>query len=205
MATKKAPAHFCIWGKPHGKERPRFYGNGHVTNSREQKLEEDKVIGAYFAAGYGPHEYNFPVRLVVTAHYLPPKRLPEVQRSWLIGKPAYCHNGSHPLPDIDNILKHVADSLTGSGMSGVSGGAWCDDTMCISMTGTSVFSDREYVEVKIIPLELDDPYGFYEMRAKRELELEAEREKKKAEERKKRAEAKAKRKAQRNAQQKVGQ
>lgn len=193
MSTKKV-GYFCVPGKPHGKERPRFWG-GHATNSKEQITEEDKVFGAYLAAGFMPLEYNFPVRLVVTAHYLPPKSLPKEQREWLIGRPAYCHNASHPIADIDNVLKNVADSLTGSGTPGISGGAWCDDTMCISMIGTSVFSNREYVEVEITPLELDDPFGFYGMRAIREFELQAERKKKKAEERAKRkAQGKAPRK-----------
>lgn len=125
---------FKIEGRPFGKERPRS-GNGHIYTPSKTRDYERMVRGIYDHTGAG--KLTGYINLYVTANYRIPKGMTKAEREKAV-------NGTRRpgRPDVDNILKVIADSLNGY--------AYDDDSRVILAVGRKVYcEDGDSVIVQI--------------------------------------------------------
>lgn len=98
------PVAFEIPGDPHAKKRPRF-GNGR-TYTPQETINAETFI-RLTAAPMFAEPFDCAVALDITAIFAPPK-------SWSARKTAATLGAPHTQrPDLDNIVKTVADALNG--------------------------------------------------------------------------------------------
>lgn len=116
-----------IPGDPIGKGRPRFvYGTGLVYTPKETRLRE-RHIAATVREAY-------------------PDLRPDGDTAF--GLCAVFYHGTRQRKDCDNLLKLVADALTGT--------IWKDDSQVLTMLGTR-FYDKVYPRTRIDVIKLDRP------------------------------------------------
>lgn len=125
---------FKIEGRPFGKERPRS-GNGHIYTPPKTRCYERMVREIYDSTGAG----KLPgyINLYVTSNYRIPESFTKAERENAI-------NGTKRpgKPDVDNVIKIVADALNGY--------AYDDDSRVILEVGRKVYcEDGDSVIVQI--------------------------------------------------------
>lgn len=137
---------FFVPGKPQGKARARTVRmpNGFTRSFTPDKtvLYENLIKSRFLEAEAGqdgifPFEPGTPVEMVLTAYFKPPvSQSLKKQRLMLLGE-------IQPLkkPDMDNIVKVVADALNGL--------AYHDDTQICSLTATKVYGRGEGLRILV--------------------------------------------------------
>ena len=129
---------FAVPGRPQGKGRPRFVrATGHAYTPEHTASYEAKIAGFAQAEMLRPPiELGRPIRLTVTAAFLPPASWSRKKRDQaLLGmiRPT-------GKPDIDNLAKVVGDSLNGV--------VWHDDQCVVEATVRKVYA--EYDELRVL-------------------------------------------------------
>lgn len=137
---------FFVPGKPQGKARARTVRmpNGFTRSFTPDKtlLYENLIKSCFIEAeaaqgGAFPLEVGTPVEMSLTAYFKPPvSQSLKKQKLMLLGE-------IQPLkkPDMDNIVKVVADALNGL--------AYHDDTQICSLTATKVYGQGEGLRVLV--------------------------------------------------------
>lgn len=128
---------FTIWGKPKGKNRPRF-GQGRIYTAPATKEYEDRVKFEY-ARQCRNRRFEGNVKVEIVAYTEPQKALPKKKREELIGQ-------FYPLkPDCDNIEKIVLDALNGV--------AYEDDKQVVVLTCQKFYAEQSKVVADINEVE----------------------------------------------------
>lgn len=128
---------FIILGEPKGKGRPRFTRNGHTYTPERTANYETLVRLEYERQCEGMFEQGIPLELNIKAYFAIPKsaskRKKEAMRTGQL-RPT-------KKPDMDNIVKIVADSLNGA--------AYHDDAQIVSTSIEKWYAAVPRVEVSI--------------------------------------------------------
>lgn len=134
---------FHVPGKPQGKSRARTYYNAnagkHVSSTPDKTvLYENFIKERYLQKSDGAYlEAGTPVTLHIVARFLPPKsKSKKVKQQMLNGEIL-------PLkkPDMDNIVKVVADALNGV--------AYHDDTQVVLVVAKKAYSAMEGLDITV--------------------------------------------------------
>mgnify|MGYP004666351575 CR=1 FL=1 len=137
------PVTFRVPGKPHGKARAKTVRNRSTGNSHSYTPESDLLYENYIKNQFLNHAKGFylergkPVSLSIIARFLPPKSTSKKrQLDMLEGR-------EMPLkkPDMDNIVKVVADALNGV--------AYHDDTQIAMVVAMKVYSAVEGLDITV--------------------------------------------------------
>lgn len=126
---------FFVKGEPKGKGRPRFTKRGHTYTDAKTKEYESLVMASYLASA-NCHKFTSPVRVVIMAHFKPPKKSKKVVGDMLNG-----HILPTKKPDVDNIAKIILDGLNRI--------AWDDDTQVVDLTIGKYYSEEPGVAVMV--------------------------------------------------------
>lgn len=132
---------FAIPGEPQGKGRPRFSKRGGFVQTytpTKTKSYEELVKSEYIRqCGNIMADSNDCIHMEITACFGVPKSTSKVNRLRML------MNLIHPLkkPDIDNIIKVIADALNGI--------AYKDDKQITRIFAEKIYSDTSCVKVKI--------------------------------------------------------
>lgn len=134
---------FHVPGKPQGKARAKTYRNkntGFTTTVTPDKtvLYENLIKDQYLNACKGQYlERGLPVTLRIVARFLPPKSASKKRTLDML------EGRELPLkkPDMDNIIKVVADALNGV--------AYHDDTQIILIAAKKVYSALEGLDITV--------------------------------------------------------
>lgn len=136
------PLVFDVMGDPVGKARPRVVG-GHAYTPDKTAAYEDRIRLAYKRAVKDrPEEertfgMDAQLSLTVSAFYRMPKRVNKELREAMMS----FRERPRKKPDLDNILKVVADALNGL--------AYHDDSQIVSMSATKYWSHDPYILIGI--------------------------------------------------------
>lgn len=129
---------FTILGEPKGKGRPRFTRNGRTytpeaTASYENlvRLEYQRQCGEFVPK-------DVPLILYITAYLGIPKSAGKAKTEAMMAGEIF----PTKKPDIDNIVKIIADSLNGI--------AYHDDSQIVCCIVRKFYSERPRVEVAIV-------------------------------------------------------
>ena len=134
---------FQVPGKPQGKARARTVYNKHLKHSisympERDLLYENLIKTLYMQAAEGVRfEKGTPVTLRIVARFEPPKSASKKRQQQML-------SGELPplkKPDIDNIVKVVADALNGA--------AYHDDTQIIFTVAKKVYSAVEGLDIAV--------------------------------------------------------
>ena len=126
---------FVIKGEPRGKGRPRFTKSGHAYTDEKTKEYECLVWQSYLDAA-DRYKFTSPVRVIIMAHFKPPKKSKKVVGDMLAG-----HILPTKKPDVDNVAKIILDGLNRI--------AWDDDTQVVDLSVSKYYSDEPRVAVLI--------------------------------------------------------
>ena len=138
---------FHVPGKPQGKARAKTVRNKHTGNTMSYTPETDLLYENYIKDRFLNKcngmflERGKPVTLRIVARFLPPKSTSKKRTALMLdGKEL-------PLkkPDIDNIVKVVADALNGV--------AYHDDTQIIKLSVTKAYKEEAYLSVTLMQLD----------------------------------------------------
>jgi Holliday junction resolvase RusA-like endonuclease len=132
---------FTVLGDPQGKGRPRFAKRGNFVSTYtpdKTVLYENLIKCEYERQCDNFYFGDIPLALCITAYYPIAKSISKATRL------AINAGQLRPMkkPDIDNILKIVADSLNGV--------AYKDDAQIVFMSAQKRYGDRPRLEVSII-------------------------------------------------------
>jgi Holliday junction resolvase RusA-like endonuclease len=133
---------FTILGKPMGKQRPKFARRGNFVNTytpSETVMYENLVKLTYQQEQGKLHEGE--VQMSISAYYAIPKSTSKKKSLEML-------NGTiRPTkkPDIDNVIKIIADSLNGI--------AYHDDTQIVSIHAYKYYAEIPLVRVKILEVQ----------------------------------------------------
>ena len=134
---------FQVPGKPQGKARTRTSYNKHLKRvisytPDNDLLYENLIKTLYMQAANGARfEKETPVTLRIVARFEPPKSASKKRQQQML-------SGELPplkKPDIDNIVKVVADALNGA--------AYHDDTQIIFTVAKKVYSAVEWLDITV--------------------------------------------------------
>ena len=125
-------------GEPQAKQRPRMTRQGR-TYTPSRTVNYETLIKECFASTHPRHvPLEGPVVLNVSSYFTVPA-------SWSLKKQRMALDGRlRPTkkPDVDNVIKSVADSLNGI--------AWKDDSQIVTVIANKWYSDRPRVDMEII-------------------------------------------------------
>ena len=130
-----------IPGTPQGKGRPRFSGKSRTTYTPAKTAAYEAVVGRMATLGMrGRDQFHGPLHITMRAHMPIPASWSKAKRNQaLLGelKPT-------SKPDLDNILKALADGLQGI--------VYDDDSAIVSATVSKVYAAGEpFVVATIMP------------------------------------------------------
>lgn len=126
-----------IPGKPLGKQRPRVLKTGIAYTPKQTVNYETFVKQLYFEQYHREKPFEGPVRVRIVAYMPIPQGTSKVKKTDMmrgIIRPT-------KKPDVDNIIKIIADALNGM--------AYQDDKQIVSCTVEKVYSDVPRVQVEI--------------------------------------------------------
>ena len=129
---------FTVWGEPKGKGRPRFTKNGHTYTPAGTVSYED-LAKLEYKQQCGDIRFDKGVMLdmKISAYFAIPKSASKKkQRQMLEGELRPTKK-----PDMDNIIKIIADGLNGI--------AYYDDSQIVECTVRKFYSEEPRVEVMI--------------------------------------------------------
>lgn len=123
-------------GKPLGKQRPRVLRNG-ITYTPKETVNYETLVKQLYITQHFCKQLEGPIKMHIKAYFPIPKSVSKKKREEMItGK-------TRPVkkPDVDNIIKIIADSLNGL--------AYRDDSQIVECTIEKYFSDEGRVEIEI--------------------------------------------------------
>lgn len=131
----------CIFGKPFGKQRPRFTKRG-VTYTPSETSKHEKEIALAYRQKYGALKFppQVPLGVTVTAYLPIPKNAPKYKIPDMLSgviRPAV-------KPDWDNIAKLVCDALNGV--------AFDDDKQIVSARVEKLYGETPKTVVTVYTL-----------------------------------------------------
>lgn len=134
---------FHVPGKPQGKARARTFRNKYTGKSMSMTpdntvLYENFIKERYLKEAQGTYfEQGVPVTLRIVARFLPANSISKKRRLEML------EGRELPLkkPDIDNIVKVVADALNGV--------AYHDDTQVVNVIAAKTYSAVEGLDVTV--------------------------------------------------------
>ena len=137
---------FRVHADPKGKGRPRFsrdrFGRVHTRTPDATVDFEDRIRAAYLEQGGAARQRpaipaGVPIRMQVEIFFAPPKGTTKKKALEM------CAGRIRPTkrPDIDNVLKAVADALNGL--------AYVDDAQIVEMTASKRYDAVEGILVEI--------------------------------------------------------
>lgn len=137
------PVTFHVPGKPQGKARARTFRNRHTGRSmsitpEQTVLYENFIKERFLQVGTGFYlERGKPVTMRIVAGFLPPKSVSKKRRTDML------EGRELPLkkPDMDNIVKVVADALNGV--------AYHDDTQIALVIAKKAYSSVEGLDITV--------------------------------------------------------
>ncbi|MBR1497754.1 MAG: RusA family crossover junction endodeoxyribonuclease [Oscillospiraceae bacterium] len=136
-------AKFSVPGCPTGKGRPRFDGRSGRTYTPEKTARYENLVKIEYQSQCGGIRFSDVAMLDmrVIAYYQPPKSVSKKKREMMLSGKA------RPLkvPDVDNIIKSIADSLNGI--------AYRDDRQIVDCQVRKFYSDEPRVVVIIREVE----------------------------------------------------
>lgn len=126
-----------IPGKPLGKQRPRVLKNG-ITYTPKETVNYETLIKEIYSTEYrlaGPKEG--PLKMKIVAYFPIPESVSNIKKTDME------RGNIRPTkkPDIDNIVKIVADALNGL--------AYLDDKQIVSCTVEKYYSSIPRVQVEL--------------------------------------------------------
>lgn len=127
---------FKVYGKPQGKDRPRFRNAGRfvqVYTPKETLEYERRIADAYLKAG--GQKLDLPVMITVIQQFAVPKSATKADRKAMLE----LHLVPNCKPDIDNVLKAVLDGLNNV--------AYHDDTQVLAVVCERRYGEEAYLEV----------------------------------------------------------
>lgn len=135
-----------VYGQPQGKARPKFrrIGNFVSTYTPKQTKEYEKQIADAWEEQTGDFEIShtfykaeMPLAMTIKAYYEIPKSFSKTKRQQAL------NSNIRPLvkPDIDNIIKVVADALNEV--------AYADDKQIVKIICAKYYSEEPRIEVDI--------------------------------------------------------
>lgn len=136
---------FNVPGVPRGKARPRVV-DGHAYTPHKTKAYEMAIRDAYTEAALEePPEARYfgrgtDVGLIVRCYFPVPKQASKAKREAMLEKKIRPQRK----PDIDNVLKAVADALNGV--------AYYDDCQIIMMSGAKFYAADPRINVEIFAI-----------------------------------------------------
>ena len=134
---------FTVPGEPKGKGRPRFSRNGHTYTPKETASYENLVKLEYERQCQGQRfEPVTMLKMNIAAYFRIPKSASKAKRKkMLLGdlRPT-------KKPDMDNIIKIIADSLNGL--------AYHDDAQIVSAAVDKYYDDEPCVDVYLESVEV---------------------------------------------------
>lgn len=131
---------FTIPGAPVPKGRPRITRSGRAYTPEATRAYEALVARLALVARGQAKPFSEPVSLWLTA-YVP------IPPSWPKAKQSKARSGElrpRSKPDLDNVLKAVADAMNGI--------AYTDDALVVALTATKYYSEVPRVEVLVQPV-----------------------------------------------------
>lgn len=132
MGGMTEPLTFVVPGVPQGKGRPRFSGKSRTTYTPANTKAYEATVGRMALVNMrGRDQFNGPVHMDLRAHM-------PIPASWnKARKEAALLGALRPVgrPDIDNIIKVIADGLNGI--------AFADDAAIVSVSGSKVYAAGE--------------------------------------------------------------
>lgn len=125
-----------IPGKPFGKQRPRVTKAG-IAYTPQETVNYENFIKLLYIQQYKDLKLEGPLRMIIRAFYKIPKNASKKDKKLME------QNIIRPTkkPDMDNIIKIIADALNGL--------AYRDDSQIVECTIEKYFSDEERVEIEI--------------------------------------------------------
>ena len=136
MEIERRKIAFTVAGEPKGKERPRFCHNGQIyTPKQTTTYEQQIIVGYYKQCGNVKFDENSQLELFVKAYYKIPKSASKKKRIAMLSEEIR----PTKKPDVDNILKAVADALNGV--------CYKDDKNIVKMSIEKFYSDVPRIEV----------------------------------------------------------
>lgn len=134
---------FHVPGKPQGKARARTVYNKNIGRSvsytpENDLLYENLIKTMYIQSAKGQvFDKEIPVKLCIIARFIPAKSTSKKKQQQMLAGEIL------PLkkPDVDNIVKVVADSLNGV--------AYHDDTQIANVVAEKVYSSTEGLDITV--------------------------------------------------------
>lgn len=157
---------FIIYGKPHGKDRPRLCMQkgkdgkmrAVVYNPSETTRYESHAFQSFLATYPTYKVLMGPVSVEITAIYTADPNDPDGEKKMQAGAPAYNEKGvgykrsrNQKKFDLDNICKIVLDAVQGCGHAGAKTPIF-DDTQVVELHSKSVYGPKAMVKVTITAL-----------------------------------------------------
>jgi len=132
---------FTVFGEPQGKGRPRFARRGGYTVTYTPKKTasyEEKIKNEYMVQCNGVRfDDNTDLEMSVIAYFKIPSSVNKITKSDMLEWKKF----PRKKPDVDNILKIVADGLNGV--------AYKDDVQIIKASVRKYYSAEPRVEIEI--------------------------------------------------------
>lgn len=127
---------FRVEGEPRGKERPRF--SGHVYTPKKTRDYEKAVRDAY-KEKYGDFKYpdGTMLKMSISAFFKIPKSATKAERYDMLTD----FKRPTKKPDMDNIIKIIADALNGV--------AYKDDSMIVEVSCSKIYGLAPKVLIQI--------------------------------------------------------
>jgi len=132
---------FTVWGEPKGKGRPRFTRTGNIvrTYTPKKTSEYEDVVRAEYCRQCGDFKFERGIMLDlrIFAYFTIPKRTSKKKWQQMIER----NIRPTKKPDMDNIVKIIADSLNKI--------AYHDDSQIVDTMVRKFYSDNPRVEITI--------------------------------------------------------
>ena len=125
-----------ITGKPQGKGRPRFTMKGHAYTP-ERTVAYEKLIRDEYMKQCGHNFGDVPLKMMVIIEYAPPRSATKKMREDMLARKLY----PTKKPDIDNVVKAVADALNGV--------AYRDDVQIVELFVKKWYAEEDAVRFKL--------------------------------------------------------
>lgn len=124
---------------PVGKARPRFGKNGAYTPEKTRNYET--LVKELYFTKHGQTMLEGPLHMEIKAYFGIAKSSTKKVREKMIG------GSLRPTkrPDIDNVVKSIADALNGV--------AYADDSQIVSLSASKHYAEYPRVEILIRPLD----------------------------------------------------
>jgi Holliday junction resolvase RusA-like endonuclease len=135
-----APFELVLAGDPVGKGRPRFSrASGHVYTPEKSARFEERLAWAAQSVWQGKPLMDGQIIMFINAYFSIPVSKP---KDWKIRAMAGIVRPVKK-PDIDNIVKGVADALNKV--------VYVDDTQIVMVKAAKFYSDKPRIEIQIYP------------------------------------------------------